>query len=275
MSKPCRTDRKFCRIPIHNHRLGVLSKYDPLLRYLSALGGDEKRLRFCEIEYILGDRLPLSARKYSAWWANDSSKSRQSKAWLSAGFATADLDLPGEAVTFRKSKRDPRRARTRHGEVCRPNHGVDLESTPPLADEQPVRLSLEMAWYELGRLTCSEDGVLQIPDAPACAGLYRFRLIGDASARHYIGEAADLRRRFAHYRNPGPTQATNLRLNKLIRDHLGGGGQALLDIATGGIALSIGDAPLQADLYDKATRRLLEHAALVAEGAAAVESLNR
>jgi hypothetical protein len=145
----------------------------------------------------------------------------------------------------------------------------------PLADEQPVRLSLEMQWYQLGALACSEDGVLQIPAAPACPGLYRIRLIGDEGTRHYIGEAADLRRRLAHYRNPGPTQATNLRLNKLLREHLNGGGQAVLDISTGEIALLIGDAPVQANLHDKVTRRLLEHAALVAEGGAAVESLNR
>ena len=58
-------------------------------------------MSFDEIEAILGFTLPVSARTYSAWWANNPQPNRQSNAWLSAGWKTDDLDLDGETVTFR------------------------------------------------------------------------------------------------------------------------------------------------------------------------------
>ncbi|MGB3627286.1 MAG: hypothetical protein WA989_15745 [Henriciella sp.] len=58
------------------------------------------RLRFVDIERILGFTLPASARRYSAWWANDASAGRQSQAWLSTGWRTAKLDLDRKAVSF-------------------------------------------------------------------------------------------------------------------------------------------------------------------------------
>lgn len=253
-----------------------MGKYKRLTRYLEALQSSEARLHFREIEQILGDSLPSSARSYAAWWANDSSGSPKSNAWLSAGFATADLDLRREAVTFRESESFRSRTSTLQRQAGGSDQRVYAElSNLPLADDQPVRLSLEMAWFELGPLSCSDDGVLKIPTAPPCPGLYRFRLITETSARHYIGETANLQRRFASYRNPGPTQATNIRLNRLCRDHFAEGGYAVLDIVSVGITLLIGEAKTHADLHDKNTRRLLENAALVSEGAAAIKSLNR
>ena len=85
----------------------------------------------------------------------------------------------------------------------------------------------------------------------------------------------ELRRRFQHYRKPGPSQATNLRVNALLKEHLGSGGSAEVDIIVDGVVLMIGGENIDANLSDKATRRLIENAALVAEGGTDVSTLNR
>lgn len=84
-----------------------------------------------------------------------------------------------------------------------------------------------------------------------------------------------MRRRFQHYRKPGPSQATNIRVNGLLREHLESGGAVEVDIIVDGVTLIISDTEIKAELGDKATRRLLENAALVAEGGTDIDTLNR
>ena len=69
--------------------------------------------------------------------------------------------------------------------------------------------------------------------------------------------------------------ATNIRINHLLLEHCAAGGQAELDIILGDVVLVIDKDPAHADLGNKAIRRLLEHAALVAEGGDTIDSLNR
>ncbi|UEM04739.1 hypothetical protein JL101_004670 [Skermanella rosea] len=243
--------------------------------YLAGFGPSSRRMSFGEIEEVLGFSLPASARQFPAWWANDPNPSRHSHSWLSAGWETGDLDLAAEQVTFRRAGTAQEAAPRPRPE---PPRGT-ARSHPPAAEAvpegDPVQLALTMQWLKLGLVDLDGTASLRFPSVPSAPGLYRFRLVGEDSLRCYIGETADLRRRFAHYRKPGPTQATNIRLNELLLAHLGGGGRVELDVVTGGVLLVIGEARVQADLADKATRRLLEHAALVAQGGAAVDSLNR
>ena len=65
-----------------------MRKYQNLCDYLSAAGSDCRRMRFDEIEQLLGFVLPDSARRHPAWWANDPDPNRHSSAWLSAGWVT-------------------------------------------------------------------------------------------------------------------------------------------------------------------------------------------
>ena len=124
-----------------------------------------------------------------------------------------------------------------------------------------------------------DAGKLSFPAAPHVPALYRLRLIARDGTRHYIGEAINLKRRFGNYRNPGPTQATSLRINEVLVTHLAAGGQVEVDFIAGDIMLSVGGRSRSFDLADKATRRLLEQAAVVANagkhdpGLAAVESV--
>ncbi len=138
-----------------------------------------------------------------------------------------------------------------------------------------VRISAEFQWRPLGRLGQDENGRLLFPVAPRQPGLYRFRLLGNGDIRHYIGETDELRRRFRHYRTPGPSQKTNIRMNEEFRQHIAADGTIEVDIASEGISVSSAGALLSVDLGDKATRRLLEHAALVSEAGAGVKLLNR
>ncbi len=94
------------------------------------------------------------------------------------------------------------------------------------------------------------------------------------SSRHYIGETTELRRRFQHYRKPGPSQATNIRINTLLKAHLESGGSGEVDIIVDDITLTINCETVDADLSDKATRRLLENVALVAEDSTDIDKLN-
>lgn len=82
------------------------SKYMKLAEYLArrlrAL--NEVTLSFHEIEEIIGDRLPDSARMRRSWWSNVRGR-MPSEAWLTVGWAVREVDLAGEKVKFvRESK---------------------------------------------------------------------------------------------------------------------------------------------------------------------------
>jgi hypothetical protein len=81
------------------------SKYQPLRQHLAGLGNDRIRLSFGEIERILRSTLPNSARQYAPWWANTGGSHIQADAWMGAGWRTAQVDVPGERVTFERIAR--------------------------------------------------------------------------------------------------------------------------------------------------------------------------
>jgi hypothetical protein len=91
----------------------------------------------------------------------------------------------------------------------------------------------------------------------------------------YVGEAENLQRRFAHYRNPGPTQATNLRINSLFFEVLSGGGAIHLDTATDEVWVILDGQEIPADLARKDVRRLFENFVLATQSISEVECLNR
>jgi hypothetical protein len=104
--------------------------------------------------------------------------------------------------------------------------------------------------------------------------IYRFTLRMTDACTVYIGESDRLRRRFAHYRNPGPTQPTNRRLNTAMTALLEAGGSVSVSTSTAA-TIEVDGRRLQANLSGKASRLLVENAALLAtqEGGVAVENL--
>ena len=86
-----------------------MGKYEPLREYLSRQPGDSCTLTFREVEKIIHDSLPSSARRannYRAWWANDRTHTQAS--WIGAGWKTAGSpDLETERIQFTRSPRRP------------------------------------------------------------------------------------------------------------------------------------------------------------------------
>ena len=66
-----------------------MSKYEPLYKYLACQTAKRLTLRMQEIEDILGDQLPNSARRYVAWWSNGTTHPHtQCHAWMENGYHT-------------------------------------------------------------------------------------------------------------------------------------------------------------------------------------------
>ena len=127
-----------------------------------------------------------------------------------------------------------------------------------------TRVAVEFDWQPTGEVTLV-DGKLRFPPLPHAPGTYRraFHVPGTAT-RMYIGETDDVRRRAQHYRTPGPTQRTSLRMN-----------QELVDVLTRGVrvsqetvmaaTISLNDGPWRSlDLGRKTGRLIVENAAIAA-----------
>ena len=79
------------------------SKYFPLFEYLRRQSDSGLlELSFAEIETILADSLPASAKATRAWWAN--SKTIQGQAWQNAGWLVDDVDFENGYVAFRPER---------------------------------------------------------------------------------------------------------------------------------------------------------------------------
>lgn len=84
-----------------------MSKYDPLTSHLAARNSDYISMSFAEIERQLGFPLPESSRKHRAWWSNNPSNNVMTKAWLAAGYETAQVDLEAEKLQFVRDNSTP------------------------------------------------------------------------------------------------------------------------------------------------------------------------
>lgn len=119
-----------------------------------------------------------------------------------------------------------------------------------------VKVCVSFDLYQIGTVL-QRDGKLRFPVAPEEPGIYQFTI----RDRIYVGETDLLRRRFQHYRTPGPSQQTNVRINYAILTALNEGFEVVVStieqatIKVGGI-----DSPL--DLSRKSGRLLVESAVL-------------
>lgn len=80
------------------------SKYYPLFQYLDRQpdAGLLLELSLAEIEEILGQPLPKSAKTARAWWAN--SQTAHGRAWLEAGWLVDSVDFEAGLVLFRPAR---------------------------------------------------------------------------------------------------------------------------------------------------------------------------
>ena len=75
------------------------NKYRPIYEYLSRRQAEQVNLTFDEIEGLLGQALPPSARRRRDWWGNRRN-SQHASAWMDAGYHATEVDLQTGRVTF-------------------------------------------------------------------------------------------------------------------------------------------------------------------------------
>jgi hypothetical protein len=136
-----------------------------------------------------------------------------------------------------------------------------------------MRICADVDWSPRGAVILTA-GKLKFPDVPEMPGVYRLTLASHKGTSVYVGEADRLRRRFLHYRNPGPTQHTNIRMNAAMKAIIESGGSVFVETATD-IVLEVNGRRLVADLSERTFRLLAENAALVVarEAGETVENL--
>jgi len=78
------------------------SKYQRLYEHLRQQKQDQVTLTINEIEAVIGERLPATARTQRAWWSNRRKGAVQAAAWVQAGYHTTEIDFAQERITFRK-----------------------------------------------------------------------------------------------------------------------------------------------------------------------------
>ena len=83
------------------------SKYSAIANYLSQQPGRICEMRFSEIEDVLGEPLPASARRWPAWWQgnplNSPTHVQKRLGWHAAGWVVGELYIEDERVTFQKA----------------------------------------------------------------------------------------------------------------------------------------------------------------------------
>jgi hypothetical protein len=80
----------------------MASKYDGLGVHLRGVFGSEVPMTFAEIERVTGVKLPPKAQHHRAWWSNNPSNNVMTKVWIDAGFETAQVDMAGRKLVFKR-----------------------------------------------------------------------------------------------------------------------------------------------------------------------------
>src|SRR5262245_22330708 len=103
-----------------------------------------------------------------------------------------------------------------------------------------------------------EDGQLITPGVANGPGVYRWVFGYDAQERHYIGEAANLARRFGEYRRGGGSSITNHNIHDRAVRVISSGGTVEVSLATTIRFVVDGSPPRDIDMTSKFERLLAE-----------------
>ena len=267
------------RIWTRSRECGVqMTKYAALADHLKNLKTDRWHARFVDIEHVLGFGLPVSARQYSAWWANTRSSHPHAATWLDEGWHTCEVAVDAERITFVRASRSAapkkrRKAARTWVRIVDHQHPTDKPQPWDSADE--LAADVRLVWRPIGRVVLDETGRPVLPTVLSSPGVYRFRIRLGGKERQYVGEAVNLRRRFNNFRNPGASQKTSLRINEILREAFAAGAEIAVSQASDALLIASDGTKIPVDLSDRATRRLIEHFAQVVQGDEEIDSLNR
>ncbi len=230
----------------------MASRYEALTAFLGDRSDPVVEMTFAELDRLVSG-LPDSARKYPAWWANSRSSQPHAKFWLDARRRVTPDFNAGRVrfVTGAESTPNPRA-------VAMAGQDAILHATG-----ETVEVGVRFVWLNAGVVTLDVSGKLRFYRLPSRPGIYRFTLTdGDSgSLSIYIGESDNLARRMGNYRNPGPTQPTNERLQARILETLAGDGKVSVSVA---LEATVDGTTL--DLSARPARLLAENAALIRAG---------
>jgi len=119
-----------------------------------------------------------------------------------------------------------------------------------------MNVAVSFNWSEIGK-AFKQDEKLCFPTAPEAPGIYQFNI----REKIYVGETVKLRRRFQHYRTPGSSQRTNVRINQSILEALNDGFEITVNIIEQAKIIVYG-IESSLDLSKKSGRLLVESAVL-------------
>ena len=94
-----------------------MSKYSPLADHLRGSRQNSVAMTFSDIERIIGAELPQSAFTHRAWWSNNPTNNVMTRAWLEAGYTTAEVDMAAHNLVFRKAAQYEPAAKSASGEL--------------------------------------------------------------------------------------------------------------------------------------------------------------
>ncbi|KAB2371011.1 GIY-YIG nuclease family protein [Actinomadura montaniterrae] len=141
--------------------------------------------------------------------------------------------------------------------------------------DETVNVSVRFSWELMGEVILDHKGSLAFPRMQFPwdgGGVYRItgrRPIETTSAYDrrsrwffYIGQSRDIPARLNKYRNPGPNQATNIRVNEALRAELRQGTRISLSVARE-MRIKVGKEWRDLDTGSTIQRTLAESAALM------------
>ncbi|WP_165970273.1 hypothetical protein [Actinomadura sp. 6K520] len=135
-------------------------------------------------------------------------------------------------------------------------------------------MSVRLSWRPLGDVKINDEGSLIFPSMHSLlnkGGIYRItgRRPIDSKGTHdrparwwfYIGQTGNIQARMYKYRNPGPDQKTNIRINNALRFELERGTEVYLHVSFD-MELRVGRQWMDLDTDSTTQRTLAETAAL-------------
>ena len=228
----------------------MTSKYRPLYQFLARFDGNKWPATFAEVEGVLGFRLPASARKHRAWWANDTKGHSYARAWLDAGWETGDVSLDKESLIFARAggparnlcmrSRPTPSSREKRCDVRGPSEDVpsvmrlldyvfvhaDIIRPERGPEGRPSEFMPQSKYAQAETTLLNRHGMgpfcrFNVEGLPTTSGVYALTIGGVLA---YVGKAADLARRWGPmgYGNISPRacyvggQSTNCKVNNYI-----------------------------------------------------------